>query len=98
MPRLKPNRSIFFAIIRLDHVNFITHNPEATVDFYCQVIGLTLGKELSIDTSQSLYFYIGLWGAAEPPNHLRLKIRSNPSLYGVLGLGLKIVRQSAEIS
>lgn len=46
------------AIKRLDHVNFITHNTDATIDFYCQVIGLTLGKELSIDTAQSLYFYI----------------------------------------
>lgn len=46
------------AIKRLDHVNFITHNTEATIDFYCQLIGLVLGNQLSIDTSQSLYFYI----------------------------------------
>ena len=46
------------AIKRLDHVNFITHNPEETIKFYTQVIGLSLGNSLSIDTSQSLYFYI----------------------------------------
>ncbi|MDP3559028.1 MAG: VOC family protein, partial [Legionellaceae bacterium] len=43
---------------RLDHVNFITHQPEATVYFYCDVIGLVLGSSLSIDTSKSIYFYI----------------------------------------
>lgn len=46
------------AIKRLDHVNFITYHSEATIGFYTQVIGLTLGDSLSIDTSQSLYFYI----------------------------------------
>ncbi|WP_131774997.1 VOC family protein [Legionella anisa] len=46
------------SIIRLDHVNFITHNPEATITFYTEVIGLELGSHLTIDTSQSLYFYI----------------------------------------
>ncbi|MDP1604484.1 MAG: VOC family protein [Legionella sp.] len=46
------------AIKRLDHVNFVTLAPEETVNFYCQLIGLTLGDHLSIDTSQSLYFYI----------------------------------------
>jgi len=45
-------------IKRLDHVNFITHHPEATVHFYCDVIGLVLGNPLLIDTSKSLYFYI----------------------------------------
>jgi catechol 2,3-dioxygenase-like lactoylglutathione lyase family enzyme len=45
-------------ILRLDHVNFITHHPEATVQFYCDVIGLVLGSPLLIDTSKSLYFYI----------------------------------------
>lgn len=45
-------------IKRLDHVNFVTHAPEATIDFYCDAIGLRLGNKLSIDTSQSLYFYI----------------------------------------
>ena len=45
-------------IKRLDHVNFITHHPEATIYFYCEVIGLVLGEQLSIDTSRSLYFYI----------------------------------------
>lgn len=46
------------SIKRLDHVNFITHAPEATANFYCNLIGLVLGDPLSIDTSQSLYFYI----------------------------------------
>lgn len=45
-------------IKRLDHVNFITHNPQATIEFYCEVIGLKLGERLSVDTSQSLYFYL----------------------------------------
>ena len=45
-------------IKRLDHVNFVTHDPEATIYFYCKVIGLVLGEQLSIDTSKSLYFYI----------------------------------------
>lgn len=46
------------AIMRLDHVNFVTHSPEATIAFYSEVIGLVLGKNLTIDTSKSLYFYI----------------------------------------
>jgi catechol 2,3-dioxygenase-like lactoylglutathione lyase family enzyme len=46
------------AIIRLDHVNFITHDMPATVSFYCNTIGLEQGKQLSIDTAQSVYFYI----------------------------------------
>src|SRR6476660_9647847 len=46
------------SIKRLDHVNFITHHPEETIAFYCELIGLTLGDRLSIDTSRSLYFYI----------------------------------------
>ncbi len=29
-----------------------------TIDFYCNVIGLVHGKHLSIDTAQSVYFYI----------------------------------------
>lgn len=45
-------------IKRLDHVNFVTHDPQATINFYCNIIGLHLGNGLSIDTSQSLYFYI----------------------------------------
>ncbi|MFT4058448.1 MAG: VOC family protein [Legionella sp.] len=45
-------------IKRLDHVNFVTHDPQATINFYCNIIGLHLGMGLSIDTSQSLYFYI----------------------------------------
>lgn len=45
-------------IKRLDHVNFVTHDPQTTIAFYCDVIGLSLGNKLSIDTSQSLYFYI----------------------------------------
>jgi catechol 2,3-dioxygenase-like lactoylglutathione lyase family enzyme len=46
------------AIQRLDHVNFITHDMLATIDFYCDVIGLESGKHLSIDTAQSVYLYI----------------------------------------
>lgn len=46
------------SIKRLDHVNFVTHHPQATIDFYCEGIGLNLGNKLSIDTSQSLYFHI----------------------------------------
>ena len=46
------------AIKRLDHVNFITHDISATIYFYCNVIGLEHGKHLSIDTAQSVYFYI----------------------------------------
>ncbi len=45
-------------IKRLDHVNFITHDMPKTIDFYCNVIGLTHGAHLSIDTAQSVYFYI----------------------------------------
>lgn len=45
-------------IKRLDHVNFITHDPDATIIFYTEVIGLELGDHLNIDTSHSLYFYI----------------------------------------
>lgn len=36
------------AIKQLDHVNFISHDMPATVDFYCNVIGLTMGDQLSI--------------------------------------------------
>lgn len=46
------------AIKRLDHVNFISHDMQATVDFYCDVIGLKLGNTLSIDTADSIYLYI----------------------------------------
>lgn len=45
-------------IKHLDHVNFVSHVPKATTEFYCNIIGLSLGDSLSIDTSQSLYFYI----------------------------------------
>jgi len=45
-------------IKRLDHVNFITHNPEETIKFYTQVVGLSLGSRLSIDTSTPLHFHI----------------------------------------
>lgn len=45
-------------IKRLDHVNFITHDMTATIKFYCDIIGLTQGSHLSIDTAQSVYFYI----------------------------------------
>tara|TARA_Y100000588_G_scaffold315592_1_gene343774 strand:- start:725 stop:1183 length:459 start_codon:yes stop_codon:yes gene_type:complete len=51
-------RGFIMGIKRLDHVNFVTHDPQATIGFYCDVIGLSLGNKLSIDTSQSLYFYI----------------------------------------
>lgn len=43
---------------RLDHVNFVTHDTQATITFYTEVIGLVLGDKLAIDISQSLYFYI----------------------------------------
>lgn len=45
-------------IKRLDHVNFITHDMNKTIRFYCDVIGLVVGEHLSIDTTQSVYFYI----------------------------------------
>ncbi len=45
-------------IKRLDHVNFITHDMPKTIEFYCKVIGLVHGQHLSIDTAQSVYFYI----------------------------------------
>jgi catechol 2,3-dioxygenase-like lactoylglutathione lyase family enzyme len=45
-------------IKRLDHVNFVTHDKVATVRFYCEVIGLVCGENLTIDTAKSLYFYI----------------------------------------
>jgi catechol 2,3-dioxygenase-like lactoylglutathione lyase family enzyme len=45
-------------IRRLDHVNFITHNVSATIYFYCSIFGLEHGNHLSIDTAQSVYFYI----------------------------------------
>ncbi len=45
-------------IKRLDHVNFITHDMNKTIQFYCDVIGLVVGEHLSIDTAQSVYFYI----------------------------------------
>ncbi|NNM58387.1 MAG: hypothetical protein HKM04_01045 [Legionellales bacterium] len=46
------------SIRRLDHVNFITHDMPATKDFYCNIIGLVQGDNLSIDTAKSAYFYI----------------------------------------
>ena len=46
------------SIKRLDHVNFITHDMPKTIEFYCKVIGLVHGQHLSIDTAQSVYFYI----------------------------------------
>ena len=46
------------AIHRLDHINFITNDMPATMAFYCDVIGLAHGKNLSIDTEKSAYFYI----------------------------------------
>ena len=46
------------SIKRLDHVNFITHDMPKTIEFYCKVIGLIHGQHLSIDTAQSVYFYI----------------------------------------
>ena len=46
------------AIKRLDHVNFVTHDPQETITFYTEIIGLILGDKLNIDTSNSLYFYI----------------------------------------
>ena len=46
------------AIQRLDHVNFITHDMKKTIHFYCHIIGLVHGENLSIDTAQSVYFYI----------------------------------------
>jgi catechol 2,3-dioxygenase-like lactoylglutathione lyase family enzyme len=45
-------------IKRLDHINFITHDMPETIAFYCNVIGLIHGEHLSIDTAQSIYFYI----------------------------------------
>ena len=45
-------------IQRLDHVNFITHDMKKTIHFYCHIIGLVHGEHLSIDTAQSVYFYI----------------------------------------
>lgn len=38
-------------IKRLDHVNFITHDMNETIRFYCDVIGLVVGEHLSIDGS-----------------------------------------------
>ena len=46
------------AIQRLDHVNFITHDMKKTIHFYCHIIGLVHGENLSIDMAQSVYFYI----------------------------------------
>jgi len=46
------------SIQRLDHVNFLTHNPKATVKFYCDVIGLELVDPLAIDAGKTLYFSI----------------------------------------
>lgn len=43
---------------RLDHVNFVTHDLPATRTFYCDIIGLVQGENLSIDTAKSAYFYI----------------------------------------
>lgn len=45
-------------IKRLDHVNFVTHDPAATISFYCDVIGLSLGQQLPTDIMKTLYFYI----------------------------------------
>lgn len=43
------------AIRRLDHVNFITHDMPATINFYCDVIGL-MHKQGFADNS--FFFYI----------------------------------------
>lgn len=51
-------RGFIIRIKRPDDVNFVTHDPQATIGFYCDIMGLTLGNKLSIDTSQSLYFCI----------------------------------------
>ena len=39
---------LVMGIKRLDHVNFVTYDPQATIAFYCDVIGLSLGNKLSI--------------------------------------------------
>lgn len=56
------------SIRRLDHVNFITQNTPATIYFYCNVIGLELGEQISIDTASTLYFYIP--GVKQPVLHI----------------------------
>ena len=56
------------SIRRLDHVNFLTNNADATITFYCDVIGLKLGQNMSIDTAQTLYFYID--GVTQPVLHV----------------------------
>ncbi|ODN41670.1 VOC family protein [Piscirickettsia litoralis] len=43
---------------RLDHVNFITHDLVKTVDFYCNIIGLTYDKNISLETAKSLHLFI----------------------------------------
>ena len=42
-------------IRRLDHVNFITHDMPATINFYCNVIGLVQKKGIA---DKSCFFYI----------------------------------------
>ncbi len=56
------------AIRCLDHVNFLTNDSDATIQFYCEVIGLKLGDPMSIDTAQTLYFYID--GSSQPILHV----------------------------
>lgn len=46
------------AIRRLDHVNFVSHDLPATIKFYCDIIGLVHGDNVSIDTARSIYLYI----------------------------------------
>jgi len=46
------------AIRRLDHINFLTCDAQASIAFYCDIIGLKLGERMSVDTAKTLYFYI----------------------------------------
>jgi len=52
----------------LDHVHFLTIDADATVKFYCEIIGLKLGDSVSIDSARTLYFYID--GVAQPVLHI----------------------------
>ena len=45
-------------IRRLDHINFITNNMEATIDFYTKIIGLVHGDKLVGAADGMEYFYI----------------------------------------
>lgn len=46
------------SIQRLDHVNFITQDMMATIDFYCNSIGLECREPLPLTSLKTVYLYV----------------------------------------